>query len=250
MMTKMMAKDLVLLEKFPVTSADTDVASRLRPGALVNFLIQSAIRSADNLGFGFECLQKQNLFWVLSSLTFEIDRPLKWYEDTEIETWPKDLHKLLYLRDFLIRDKDNEIIGRATSSWFAIDLIHHRPHKIETDQSGIFSFLREKHALDFLPEKLDAVPEGINTDIKSTYFDIDLNGHVTSTRYVDWMMDCIPLEFHLNHYPRGLTVNYLKEINPGELIRIRTFRSHRNCFCFEGINASKCTVCFRGKICF
>ena len=64
-------KNLVLTTNYSVTSADTDMYSRLRPGALVNFLIQSAIESADQMGYGFGGLKKQQLFWVLSRLTLE-----------------------------------------------------------------------------------------------------------------------------------------------------------------------------------
>jgi medium-chain acyl-[acyl-carrier-protein] hydrolase len=242
-------KKLVLVSRFPVTSADTDIASRLRLGALVNFLIQSAIRSADDLGFGFEHLHKQKLFWVLSSLTVHIERPLKWYENAEVETWPKDVHKMLYLRDFFIRDDRREIIGRASSAWFAIDYERHRPHKIQEEHSEIFNALRERFALPDVPEKLDPVTEGTTSEIRSAYFDIDLNKHVTSTRYIDWMADLIPLDFHLNRYPKSLSVNYLKETKPGETILIKTCRIEDS-FYFEGINSNLGAVTFRGKICF
>jgi acyl-ACP thioesterase len=243
-------KDLILTSGFNVTSADTDIAARIRLGALVNFLIQSAIQSADALGFGFEHLTRQKLFWVLSSLTIHIDRPLMWYENVEVETWPKDIYKLLYIRDFLIRDKEKEIIGRATSGWFAIDFEKHRPHKIEGDHSELFHLLRERVALPHLPEKLSPLHEGIPAEIKSSYFDIDLNQHVTSTRYIDWMMDLIPLGFLRSHYPKSLTMNYLKETSPGETIRITTHPSDNGCFYFEGINATLGSVAFRGKISF
>jgi acyl-ACP thioesterase len=245
----MTEKDLIRVSKFTVTSADTDIAARIRLGAFVNFLIQSAIQSADSLGFGLKSLHKQKLFWVLSSLTVEVTRPLMWYENTEVETWPKDLHKLLYLRDFLIKDDKKEIIGRATSGWFAIDFENHRPHKIEGGHSEIFNTLKERFALPHLPEKLNPVNEGTTTEKISTYFDIDLNKHVTSTRYIDWMTDLIPIDFHMNHYPKILTINYLKETSLGETICIKTYQEDR-CFHFEGINTNSGNVVFRGKICF
>ena len=55
-------KSLTLNTNFSVTSADTDMFSRLRLGGLINFLIQSAIQSADDLGFGFGDISNQKLF--------------------------------------------------------------------------------------------------------------------------------------------------------------------------------------------
>ncbi|HPE35353.1 MAG TPA: hypothetical protein PLI65_11215 [Bacteroidales bacterium] len=42
---------------FSVTSANTDMYKRLRAGALADLLIQSAIKSADELQAGFDVLK-------------------------------------------------------------------------------------------------------------------------------------------------------------------------------------------------
>ncbi len=62
-------EELISVSTFKVTSADTDMEARLRLGALVNFLIQAAINSADALGFGFGGIRGQQLFWVLTNQT-------------------------------------------------------------------------------------------------------------------------------------------------------------------------------------
>ena len=81
-----MSDNLIQISKFHVTSAETDMYSRLRLGALVNMLIQAAIISADNLGFGLTSILENKLFWVLRGLTLKIERPVKWYEEVTVET--------------------------------------------------------------------------------------------------------------------------------------------------------------------
>ena len=46
--------DLTLTKQFKIRSNETDISGFLRPGALVNLLIQTAIDSADELGFGLD----------------------------------------------------------------------------------------------------------------------------------------------------------------------------------------------------
>lgn len=246
----MTEKELVISSKFSITSADTDINARLRPGALVNWLIQMAIRSADSMGFGFEELKKQDLFWVLSSLTLEIERPLMWYDEAEIITWPKNVHNLMYVRDFLIKEPRGDIIGRATSGWFAIDLARHRPRKVEGDHSEIFDILRDRHAMERLPEKLLPAGEGNSRDLFTTYYDIDLNRHVTSVRYIDWMMDSVPLDVLLSASPKRLTINYLKEIGINETVRVTTRPGQDGIYHFEGMKTASGSVAFRGRIGF
>jgi medium-chain acyl-[acyl-carrier-protein] hydrolase len=247
-MEKSIRDTLINVSKFRITSADTDMETRLRLGSLVNLLIQSAIHSADSLGFGSDGIRQRQLYWVLSRLTVEIYRPLQWYNEVEVETWPKDIERILYLRDYIVRDAQQQVVVRATSGWLAIDLETKRPKKIDDLHAEIFTSLKDKHGIEELPEKLSPITEGDVFEITSRYFDIDPNKHVTSTRYIDWMMDAVPLEVHRSGYPKKLSVNYLKETMPGETIKLIRQQGIDGQFFFEGINVSNNTNAFRGRI--
>jgi len=75
------ADKLTLHRKYKVSSADADMFKRLRPGAMINFIIQAAIDSADELGFGFADIETRQLFWVLSRMTMEIYKTPVWYDE-------------------------------------------------------------------------------------------------------------------------------------------------------------------------
>ncbi|MBK7174982.1 MAG: hypothetical protein IPH84_17545 [Bacteroidales bacterium] len=240
-------KPLILEIPFQITSADTDMEARLRPGALLNLLIQGAIQSAELLGLGFSNLRKEQLFWVLSRMHVEILRPMKWQETGKVETWPKDVDGLQYVRDFRIFDHNNEMVALATSVWLAIDFQSKRPRKYEGLDADLLDSLRLNHAIEERPEKLAGINEGSEQLIHPSYFDFDLNRHVTSTRYVDWMMDQLPVEFVSQFYPGKLTINYMKETRPGETINLRT-QILENLASFEGFHHSTSQTSFRGKI--
>lgn len=243
----LMVTNLTLFTKFEISSADTDSFGRIRLGSLINLLIQSAIKSADSLGFGFKSLSQQKMLWVLSRLSIEIYKPLQWYDVAEVETWPKNVERIFYIRDFIVRNQNNEIIAKATSAWLAIDLDSRRPKTLDKETTEQFTLLKDKHALDCSPEKLMKV-EGDNTGtISPNFFDFDFNKHVTATRYTDWMMNTFPLEFHEKHYPKKLTVNYLKEILANEQIDIIKKDNDTESL-FEGTNLNNDMVAFRGKI--
>ena len=123
--------NLINKKVFPVTSADTDMFGRLRISSLVNMFIQSAITSADQLGFGYRDLQKANLFWVLSRLTVEISNTLHWTDEAETETWPKNIDRFIYIRDFIVRNASKTAGATATSGWLVVNQESIRPAKIE-----------------------------------------------------------------------------------------------------------------------
>jgi hypothetical protein len=54
------------------------------------------------------------------------------------------------------------------------------------------------------------------------YSDIDANGHVNNARYVDFIMDCIPMRTHESHRAASVEVSYLSETRAGDLITLRS----------------------------
>ncbi len=244
----MQKQNLSLINKFRVTSADTDVKGRLKISALENYLIQSAINSASKLGFGFSDLQKSNLFWVLSRIDIRINRPVFWNEEITVETWPKNLEKILYLRDFIVKDSENKIIAKSTSGWLAVDTQTKRPKKIEAIKPEIFYILKEKHAMKDTPHKILPINNGDSFEVKTLFSDLDLNGHVTSVKYSDKMFDTFETDFLIKNFPKKISINYIKETKPAENIKITRKQTVEKTFIFEGKNLNTGTIAFRGKI--
>jgi len=247
-MNELTEEQLTSYSAFRITSADTDMFARIKAGGLFNLLIQAAIDSAEKLGFGFKNLKEQKLYWVLSRLTVEIYKPLIWNQEAIVETWPKSLDRLLYMRDYLVRDKEQNIVARATSGWLAIDTLTKKPKIIDGIQSEMFVHLHNKHGLKESPEKMSGHASGDCFEMQSKYFDYDLNRHVTSTRYVDWMMDTFPVDFHKHHFPKKISINFMKETLPGDTLTIIRGSDSGNLYNFEGTNQTHNTIAFRGKI--
>jgi len=67
-----MSNSLILERHAAVTTADADCYGRLRPGAMVNYMLQAAVASADEMGFGLAFLRKNKLYWVLSRFNLRI----------------------------------------------------------------------------------------------------------------------------------------------------------------------------------
>ncbi|MBN2890626.1 MAG: hypothetical protein JXL97_02050 [Bacteroidales bacterium] len=249
-MDKLLESELTLKTQFAVTSADTDMFGRLKLSGLVNFLVQSAIFSADKLGFGLKFLRQEKLLWVLSRFDVYIEKQLNWYDVVEVETWPKTVDGIVYVRDFIVRDLNKNIIAKATSGWLAIDIVRRRPKVISGIISEVFYALKNKNAVEKMPLKIKSIDGGEEKEIITTFFDIDLNRHVTTTRYIDWMMDCFSIDFHKENYPKKLSINFLKETMPEEKLNISNNKITEKQFHFEGINLSSNKKAFRGEIDF
>ena len=240
--------NICIFKEFEITSADVDMYGRLRPGTLLNYLIQSAIISADQLGFGFKNIKRQQLFWVLSRISIELYKPMKWYDKITVETWPKDSEKILYYRDYILRDDENNIIAKATSAQLAIDFISKKPKILNGINSEYFASLKDKKSLDYRPEKIDDFDGKIIAEKMVNFCDVDLNQHLTSTRYLDWIFDSFDVEFQKNNYPKKITINYIKETKLDESLEIIGNKFGGNMYLFKGENTQNHKTTFKSKI--
>lgn len=56
---------------------------------------------------------------------------------------------------------------------------------------------------------------------KVRYSDLDLNGHVNNTRYLDWIDDLHTPDWHGQHLPKLFQINFKKEIRPGSRVTLK-----------------------------
>ena len=48
------------------------------------------------------------------------------------------------------------------------------------------------------------------------YTDLDCNGHMNNARYLDWIDDLLPSDFHRDHPVKDFTLCYLNEAREGQ----------------------------------
>ena len=241
----------VLSEKIPVTSADTDVTQNLKPAALINMFIQVAWHHADQLGFGEDFLHSNGLIWMLSRMHIKFDRFPAWNHSITINSWPKGIRRLFYLRDFEATDDEKRAVARATSEWLIIHREARRP-KLYNPDHNVFRENASKNAMETEVPSLKT-PDGQLSLFERTveYSDIDLNQHLTTTRYIDWMLDCFDMEFLVNNSCRELIVNFIREIPYHRKVCLRQFQVVPDrSFLFEFVSTEDGTLFFRGQVNF
>jgi acyl-ACP thioesterase len=212
----------IIAEKFPVPFDAIDTSDRLTAAATFDFFQEAAINHAEHLGVGREALVRSGQVWVLSRISVQWDRRPKWQEEVTVRSWPRGGEKLFALRDYDIRDAEDRPIVRGRSGWVILDMEKRRP-------------LRPRTVMENLPlnEGIDALtgsPAAVDTradfkrigacigERKAVYSDIDYNGHVNNTRYIQWIQDTIEGGILETAARMRLDINYLSEVKFGETV--------------------------------
>ncbi|MDR2103237.1 MAG: acyl-ACP thioesterase, partial [Treponema sp.] len=176
-------------ETLTVDFGAVDRSDRLTLAATFDFFQEAAISHAENLGCGRDAMARNGQAWVLSRISVFLERRPKQGETITVRSWPRGWERLFAVRDYDIRDASDIPIVRGRSNWIILDIVKRRP-------------LRPQMLMDKLPlnEGLDALPGGGGAleardglikagERRAAYSDIDYNGHVNNTRYIQWIQD-------------------------------------------------------------
>ncbi len=244
-------KTSIYRKKYLIELSDVDFNKQLKLSALFSHFQDSASEAVDNLGIGINTLQeKYGVAWILIKMKVEIIRHPLWNEEIIIETWPQEPKTLDFDRDFLVYDRDGNIIIKAISSWIIFDIKTRRIRKSEVINVKYPENIT-KRAIGSKFEKLKVLGE---LELAYTrmigYSDIDFNGHLNNSKYVDFITDCFSFINHQEYTVKKCEVNFINEALPGETIELYKDISEINqhLIYIEGINTKDQKAAFKAKV--
>lgn len=217
---------------YEVGSYDIDFTDRSTYVALINYIFKVAGVDADNRGFGVVDLNHDNCSWVLTRLSTEFSRRLPLYEKFTIETWVSDVNRLLTTRNMILRDSKGKEFGWAVTQWTVIDVEKRRALDIRKHVNQDNQIIDKPSPIS-APERLRGVEEALRrVEHSVVYSDLDFNRHVNSSKYIEWMIDMLPLEWATNKWIERFDMNFLNETLHGDLLTI-SYQQQQESLLFE-----------------
>ena len=207
----------MLKEKFVVNSNDIDGNLEIKLSSLTRYMQQVATDNACDIGFGHKQLSKERHMWVIIRMQMHINRLPKLDEEFYISTHPGDSKAFLYFRHFEVYDVHNKLLAVASSSWVVLNYDTRKvvirpfdkPIPSETNKDDIP-----------LPEKVVGQAPNLVDSRKARYSEVDMNGHINNTRYVDYIQDMHDTAFFKENRISKILINFEKEIKEGDQISL------------------------------
>lgn len=227
---------------FTVHPLQADFKGKFSVIRLCEIILESASQHAASLGFGFQEMQSAGTAWVLTRLAIQVEQYANVYDELYLETWVDSVKSSFSTRKFNVFKK-GEIIASATSVWMLIDVKSRRPAPIDVE-------LFKKHVdagrecLIDLPKKVDEIRHDVEVvNYKVAYSDIDLQGHVHSGKYIEWMLNLFLKEQFLKSELQRIDVNYLAECFFEDEVRIFKTAPNENKYIVDMEKADGKSVC-------
>ncbi len=183
---------------FTVRSSEVDSCGRATMPALVSYMQEAAWNNTADLGISMYALLEQGLTWVLQRMRIEMFRYPTHTERIKVATWASGREKVFLHRDFRIyssgEGSEPELLGQATSVWLVMDVVKRQLVSVP-DFIMAQEIAPDAAPLPFAKGKLPPLHETLYTQqLPVRWHDIDLNQHVTNTRYLQWALDTLPEE--------------------------------------------------------
>ena len=201
-------------QEFTVNDNAVDRYGRLKPSMILYYVQEVAGRHFDVISMDYDALASRGMIWAIIRQRVQISRIPHRGETIRLETWPMPTTRVAYPRSVVAYDEQGNELFRSISIWVLMDL--NTRNMILPAKSGIAvaGTLRgnELAVPGALPSRL------LRSHRSRTvcFTDLDRNGHMNNTRYLDWIDDLLPSAFHEVHTFREFTVCYLSETREGQ----------------------------------
>ena len=210
----------IWFEETQVKTYETDFQQQWRPACFSQAMQEAAAHHATHLGFGFKEMMANDQIWILSRVRIRFHAFPAIEDVVKIETWPKGIQqRLLFMRDFYLRNAAGSCLADGSTGWLLVNPSARRILPPGALQGGSVPDNGGRSAIAEPLEKLNP-PVGlpVRLSIAAGYSAVDLLGHVTSSRYLDWIGDAFTLEEHAAHRLAELQINYTSEVLPGQRV--------------------------------
>ena len=203
-------------QKFEISDLHVDCFGRARPSILLYFAQEVAGQHCRLLALDWQTLADRHLFWAVTRHRVQITRLPQRGETITVETWPMPTTRVAYPRSVVAYDASGCEVFRAISLWVLMDTESRA--MVLPGKSGVLveGTLRGTEL---------ATPRTIHPTIlehtasRTVHFSqLDRNGHMNNTFYLNWIDDLLPSAFHMAHPVREFTICYLAEAREGQKI--------------------------------
>lgn len=230
---------MIYSTKITLYNSYFDLNDRLTAKSILNIFQDVASIHAEQIGVGFENMFKQNLYWVLSRIKFDILNMPTPNQTIIVETWPHEKGRIDFDRDMRILSETGEVLIIASSKWCVIDTINRRLQRSDNINYNGQVYNQVNYIENFNKIELPSC----NFEYKHSYVvqfsDLDHNQHMNNTNYATLISNTINNKI-FSHFE----INFLNECLINDTIDILSICNQNGEYIFGNVNDKKAFVAF------
>ena len=201
--------------KIPFDMADMNGHIKL-PDVILLSLQVSGMQSIE-LGVSDKTiLEEHNLVWIITDYDIEVVRLPRFAEEITIETEALSYNRLFCYRRFTIYDETGQELIHMMATFVLMNRDSRKVHAVEPEIVAPYQSEFSKKLLR--GPKYQSLENPISMDYHVRFYDLDMNGHVNNSKYLDWIFEVMGADFLTQYIPKKINLKYVKEVRPGGVI--------------------------------
>ena len=201
--------------KIPFDMADMNGHIKL-PDVILLSLQVSGMQSIE-LGVSDKAiLEDYNLVWIITDYDIEVVRLPRFAEEITIETEALSYNRLFCYRRFTIYDETGQELIHMMATFVLMDRDSRKVHAVEPEIVAPYQSDFNKKLIR--GPKYESLEEPVSKDYHVRFYDLDMNGHVNNSKYLDWIFEVMGADFLTHYIPKKINLKYVKEVRPGGVI--------------------------------
>lgn len=210
-----MAKTFEYSMKIPFDMSDVNGYIKI-PQLILLSLQVSGMQSIELGMSDMYILENYNLVWIITDYNMKIERLPVFDEKITIETYAKSHNRLFCYRAFNIKDEAGNTIIEMVATFVLMDRDTRKVHPVMSEITDAFDSELSKTMLR--GPRFKELEGGVEQEYRVRFYDLDMNGHVNNSKYLDWVFEVMGADFLTQHVPKKVHLKYVKEVLAGGLI--------------------------------
>lgn len=210
-----MAKTFEYSMKIPFDMSDVNGYIKI-PQLILLSLQVSGMQSIELGMSDMYILENYNLVWIITDYNMKIERLPVFDEKITIETYAKSHNRLFCYRAFNIKDEAGNTIIEMVATFVLMDRDTRKVHPVMSEITDAFDSEFSKTMLR--GPRFKELEGGVEQEYRVRFYDLDMNGHVNNSKYLDWVFEVMGADFLTDHVPKKVHLKYVKEVLAGGLI--------------------------------
>ncbi|MBR5338296.1 MAG: acyl-[Lachnospiraceae bacterium] len=195
-----------------VRFSETGANGKLSVGGLIDYFQDCSTLHSQDVGLGPDSLAAGNRAWIINSWQVEIFRLPKLGEKISVDTWPYSFRKFIGNRNYVLRDKDNEVCARADSIWALYDMAKSFPAVMSQEEIDAYD-IEPRLDMEERSRKIRVEGDFKKCDTFTVMRDrLDSNIHLNNGQYVKISSNYLPEDREVS----TLRVEYKNSIKLGD----------------------------------
>lgn len=224
--------------------SDYDRNGKLAYEAVLQILETAGSHHSDCAGDNVIDGSQNGIAWILTNWRVQIMRHTDSKEALHITTWVRGKAPAsTVFRDFILTDDNGNEVIRAEAKFALLDLAAGKLTRISEELFASYQ-PEDKSVFDTAGSRLR---EPVSFDSEQTITlrrsDIDFNGHVHNTRYMDFALEVLPTEIYKKGNISNARIVYVKPVKENSVITIRRFDDEKRYLLCVYCDEVLCTLC-------